>query len=92
MVHTLLDDPSGPVEASATAGFGYAALAGLREGVSPPKTRRIASRAQEAILARTGEDGTPTSDTPDFYNAPPNVSAPYGQAPGILFLMELARN
>lgn len=100
MVHTLLDDPSGPVEASATAGFGYAALAGLREGLLPEAARDIATRARDAILSRIGpdgiladvSDGTPMGDTLDFYNALPNVAAPYGQALGILFLMELERS
>ncbi|WP_425101848.1 glycoside hydrolase family 88/105 protein [Tropicibacter sp. S64] len=100
MVHTLLDDPSGPVEASATAGFGYAALAGLREGLLPPEARIVAERARDAILARIGpdgiladvSDGTPMGDTLAFYNALPNVAAPYGQALGLLFLTELQRS
>lgn len=99
MFHTLLDDPSGPVEASATAGFGYGVLAGLREGLLDPPARAIADRARGAILARIGadgiladvSDGTPMGDTLDFYNRIPSVAAPYGQALASLFLMELAR-
>ncbi len=99
MFHTLLDDPSGPVEASATAGFGYGVLAGLREGLLDPSARSVADRARAAILARIGpdgvladvSDGTPMGDTLDFYNRIPNVAAPYGQALASLFLMELRR-
>ena len=99
MFHTLLDDPSGPVEASATAGFGYGVLAGLREGLLPPGARAVADRARGAILSRIGadgiladvSDGTPMGDTPAFYNALPNVAAPYGQALAGLFLMEMRR-
>ena len=100
MIHTLLDDPSGPVEASATAGFGYAALAGLREGLLPDSARVIADRAKTAVLTRIGpdgiladvSDGTPMGDTLAFYNALPNVAAPYGQALAILFLSQLKRS
>lgn len=99
MFHTLLDDPSGPVEASATAGFGYGVLAGLREGLIDPAARGIADRVRAAILTRIGadgilaevSDGTPMGDTLDFYNRLPNVAAPYGQALASLFLMELRR-
>lgn len=99
MLHTLLDDPSGPVEASATAGFGYAALAGIREGLLPPEMRRFADRAGGAIVQRIAEngvlqdvsDGTPMGSTLAFYNELPNVAAPYGQALAILFLTELKR-
>lgn len=99
MVHTLLDDPSGPVEASATAGFGYGALAGLRQDLLPKDAIDIATGARDAILARIGDDGiladvsdgTPMGDTLAFYNELPNVAAPYGQAMAMLFLMELRR-
>ncbi|WP_240672037.1 glycoside hydrolase family 88/105 protein [Tropicibacter alexandrii] len=99
MVHTLLDDPTGPVEASATAGFGYAVLAGLREGLLPEAMRAVADKAQGAILSRVGDDGiladvsdgTPMGDTWAFYNELPNVAAPYGQALALLFLTEVQR-
>jgi unsaturated rhamnogalacturonyl hydrolase len=39
MFHTLLDNPASPVEASATAGFGYGVLAGCRLGLLPPESR-----------------------------------------------------
>lgn len=99
MFHTLIDDPSGPVEASATAGFGYGVLAGLREGLLDPASLDLARQALDAILSRVGEDGiladvsdgTPMGDTAEFYNRIPVVAAPYGQALASLFLMECRR-
>lgn len=99
MFHTLLDDPTSPVEASATAGFGYGVLAGLRQGLLPPTARDIADRAEEAILSRIGPDGVladvsdGTAMGPDlaFYRRIGNVAAPYGQALASLFLLEARR-
>ena len=99
MFHTLLDDPSSPVEASATAGFGYGLLAGLREGLLDETHRATALRARDAILSRIGADGVladvsdGTAMGPDlqFYRDIPNVAAPYGQALASLFLLELRR-
>lgn len=99
MFHTLLDDPESPVEASATAGFGYGVLAGLREGLLDPSARVIADRARNAVLTRIGSDGIladvsdGTAMGPDlaFYRRIPNVAAPYGQALASLFLSELRR-
>lgn len=99
MFHTLLDDPSSPPEASATAGIAYGALAGLREGLLPEAARGIAERACAAILSRIGEDGilaevsggTAMGDTLAFYHRIPNTAAPYGQALAGLFLTELRR-
>ncbi len=99
MFHTLLDDPASPVEASATAGFGYGVLAGCRLGLLPPEARQIAERAQEAVLRRIDadgvlaevSDGTPMGDNLDFYCKIPNIAAPYGQALASLFLMEARR-
>jgi unsaturated rhamnogalacturonyl hydrolase len=100
MFHTLLDDPGSPVEASATAGFGYGVLAGLREGLLDPAARVLADRALEAILARIGadgilaevSDGTAMGSDLDHYRRIPNVAAPYGQALASLFLMEMRRS
>lgn len=99
MFHTLLDDPGSPVEASATAGFGYGVLAGLRQGLLPAEARRLSERAEQAILSRIGtdgvlsdvSDGTPMGDDLDFYRRIGNVAAPYGQALASLFLLEARR-
>jgi unsaturated rhamnogalacturonyl hydrolase len=99
MFHTLLDDPMSPVEASATAGFGYGVLAGLRQGLLPSTARGIADKAQMAVLSRIGtdgvladvSDGTPMGHDLDFYRRIGNVAAPYGQAMASLFLLEARR-
>ncbi|MEQ9040594.1 MAG: glycoside hydrolase family 88 protein [Silicimonas sp.] len=99
MFHTLLDDPASPVEASATAGFGYGILAGLRQGLLPNSARLIAERSLEAILDRIGadgvlsdvSDGTPMGHDLEFYRRIGNVAAPYGQALASLFLLEARR-
>jgi unsaturated rhamnogalacturonyl hydrolase len=103
MWHTLLDDPGSPVEASATAGFGYGVLAGLREGLMEPgdaeMAHRLVDRARGAVLARIGadgilaevSDGTAMGSDLDHYRRIPNVAAPYGQALASLFLSELRR-
>jgi unsaturated rhamnogalacturonyl hydrolase len=96
MFHTLLDDPTSPVEASATAGFGYGVLAGLRQGLLPEAARAISDRALAAVLSRIGpdgvladvSDGTPMGHDLDFYRRIGNVAAPYGQALASLFLLE----
>lgn len=97
MFHTLLDDPSSPVEASATAGVGFGVLSGLRQGILAKEHRRIADKAKGAILSRIDQngilrdvsDGTPMGPDLDFYRRIGNVAAPYGQALAALFLMEL---
>ena len=99
MFHTLLDDPSAPVEASATAGIGYGILSAVKAGLLRPEDRAIAEAALQAIVARIGadgiladvSDGTPMGDTLDFYKRIPNIAAPYGQAMASLFLLEARR-
>lgn len=100
MFHTLLDDPSSPVEASATAGIGYGVLAGVRLGLLDAGSLAIADAACSAILGRIGpdgvladvSDGTPMGDSLGFYRRIGNVAAPYGQALASLFLLETRRH
>ncbi|MFT2214037.1 glycoside hydrolase family 88/105 protein [Rhizobium giardinii] len=100
MFHTLLDDTSSPVEASATAGIGYGILAGIREGLIDESFRVTAERSLNAILSRIDEtgllmdvsDGTPMGEDLDFYRRIKNLPTPYGQALGGLFLMESRRH
>jgi unsaturated rhamnogalacturonyl hydrolase len=97
MFHTLLDDPTSPVEASATAGFGYGVLAAAREGLLPPDQTGLVAGARNAILSRIGvgglladvSDGTAMGLDLDHYRRIPNTSTPYGQALATLFLLEL---
>ncbi|KMW56889.1 Rhamnogalacturonides degradation protein RhiN [Candidatus Rhodobacter oscarellae] len=99
MFHTLLTDPESPVEASGTAGIAYGVLAGVREGILDDSHLEIVERAKIAILTRIGpdgflhdvSDGTPMGPDLEFYRQIPNLPTPYGQALGMLFLMEAQR-
>lgn len=100
MWHTLIDDETSYVEASATSGFGYGIVKGVREGILPKEKLALAWKAAKPILSCISEDGvvsqvsygTPMGrETKDFYKEIPLKSMPYGQAMAILFLMELRR-
>ena len=97
MWHTLIDDPSAYVESSATCGFGYGILRGVRMGLLPAAYEQTAWKALEPILACIGDDGvvqqvsygTPMGrETKDFYKQIEIKPMPYGQALAMLFLIE----
>ncbi|WP_035255318.1 beta-galactosidase BglB [Actibacterium mucosum] len=99
MFHTLLDDPSSPVEASGTAGIAYGTLLGIKLNLLPASHQELVAKALQAVAARVDEngflqevsDGTAMGPDLEFYRRIPNLPTPYGQALGSLFLMELAR-
>lgn len=97
MWHTLLDDPSSYVEASATAGFGYGLLKAVHTGLLGEEYLLCAEKALTAVLARIDEQGnvadvsygTPMGrENKGFYKTIPLQQMPYGQALAILLLME----
>jgi len=99
MWHTVLDDLEDPrsyQESSATAGFAYGILKGVRMGLLDEKYRPMALRACEAVLARvdgTGvvtqvSYGTPMGKDADFYKAIPVCAMAYGQALTVHMLSE----
>ncbi len=97
MWHTLVDDPTSYVESSATCGFAYGILKGIRDGLLSPAFKPVADAALKPILGYIAEDGvvqqvsygTPMGrETRDFYKEIPLQPMPYGQALAILFLME----
>ena len=97
MWHTLVDDPTSYVEASATSGFGYGICKGIREGIVPRDKKKMADLALKAILDCIDEKGvvgqvsygTPMGrESKEFYKQIPLKSMPYGQAMAMLFLME----
>lgn len=97
MWHTLIDDPTSYVESSATCGFGYGILRGVRMGLIPAAYEQAAWKALEPILACIGADGvvqqvsygTPMGrETKDFYKQIEIKPMPYGQALAMLFLIE----
>ena len=97
MWHTLVDDASSYVEASATCGIGYGILRACNMGLIDNKYRVCAEKALLPILDCIDDDGvvqkvsygTPMGrETKDFYKQIPIKSMPYGQALAMLFLME----
>lgn len=97
--HTLLDDPSSYLEASATAGFAYGILKAVRKGYLDPKYAAVAEKATRAVIANISDDGelqqvsfgTGMGSDLDFYRDIPRTPMPYGQAMAILCLAEYLR-
>lgn len=97
MWHTVLDDPTSYLEASATCGFAYGILLGVHQGILPNKWLECAKKSLEPILELITEDGvlnqvsygTPMGrESIEFYKEIPIKPMPYGQALAILFLLE----
>lgn len=94
--HTLIDDPNSYVELSATAGFGYGILKGLRLGVLDDSYMECGKKALEAVIRHIDEAGilhqvsygTAMGETLDFYRNIPLSPMPYGQALALLLLCE----
>jgi unsaturated rhamnogalacturonyl hydrolase len=97
--HTLLDDPSSYLEASATAGIAYGILKAVRKGYLDARYAETAERAVKAIISNISDDGelqqvsfgTGMGPDLDFYREIPLTSMPYGQAMAILCLAEYCR-
>ncbi len=97
MWHTLVDDPTSYVEASATCGFAYGILRAVSMGLVEEKYKECAMKALSAILNCISEDGILNQvsygtamgrKSKQFYKEIEIKSMPYGQALAILFLME----
>lgn len=98
MWHTLLDDPSSYMEASATCGFAYGLLRSRKLGLLDESYQQVAMRALHAILPLIDSDGgvsqvsygTPMGRTDkEFYKRIPLVKMPYGTALALLYLIEV---
>ena len=97
--HTLLDDPSSYLEASATAGIAYGILKAVRKGYLTAEYTATAERAVQAVIRNISADGelqqvsfgTGMGPDLDFYRSIPRTSMPYGQAMAILCLAEYLR-
>ncbi|WP_455424852.1 glycoside hydrolase family 105 protein [Dryocola sp. LX212] len=97
--HTLLDDPHSYLEASATAGFAYGILKGIRKRYISREYGEVAERAMKGIVANISPDGellqtsfgTGMGSNLEFYRQIPLTSMPYGQAMAILCLGEYLR-
>jgi unsaturated rhamnogalacturonyl hydrolase len=97
MWHTLIDDPTSYVEASATCGFAYGILRAVHTGLMDEAFAQNAYKALEPILGYIDAEGvvhqvsygTPMGrESKDFYKNIELRPMPYGQALAILFLIE----
>lgn len=97
--HTLLDHRGSDIEASATAGFAYGLLKGVRKRYLPADYAPVAERAIRAVIdtiSPSGElqnvsFGTAMGSDLDYYRQIPRTSMPYGQAMAMLALAEYLR-
>lgn len=93
---TLLDHEDSYVEASATAGFAYGILKGVRKRYISDKFRPVAQKAIAAVFGAVDEQGelrntsfgTAIGDTLEFYKNVPLTAMPYGQSMACLSLVE----
>ena len=97
MWHTLIDDDTSYVEASATCGFAFGILKAVKEGLISESYKEVALKAVAPILDCIAEDGVVhqvSYGTPmgridkDFYKNIELKPMPYGQALAMLFLAE----
>jgi len=99
--HTVLDDPTTPLENSTAAMFASAALKACRLGLVAPDLQRAVdamnARAAAALAARVDADGglrvstaTPIGDRATYAERDDGVF-PWGQGPLLLTLLELHR-
>ncbi|WOD61519.1 glycoside hydrolase family 88 protein [Niallia taxi] len=98
--HTLLDDRSSYLEASASAGFAYGILKAVHMGYVAEKYRETAYKAIEAIRAEINTDGvlqkvsvgTGMGDSRQFYKDIRITAMPYGQSLAVLCLAEFLQD
>ena len=96
MWHTLVVDPNSYVETSATAGFAYGILKGVRLGYLDPSYAEVGKKALAAVLSRIDKEGnvaevsygTGMGRDLDFYRKIPICQMAYGQALSLLLLCE----
>ncbi|WP_353961071.1 glycoside hydrolase family 88 protein [Neobacillus sp. CF12] len=94
--HTLINDPTSYVEASASAGFAYGILKAVHKGYVSPDYKEVANKAIQGIIREINEEGalqkvsvgTGMGDTLDFYKEIRITTMPYGQSLAILALAE----
>lgn len=97
MWHTLVDDPTSYVEASATCGFAYGILKAVEMEIIDASYQTSALRALIPILEYITDKGTVEQvsygtamgrESKEFYKDIPIQSMPYGQALAMLFLIQ----
>jgi unsaturated rhamnogalacturonyl hydrolase len=98
--HTLLDDPGSYLEASASAGFAYGILKGVRKRYLPEEYKKVGIAAIKGVLSKIDDQGelqqvsfgTDMGDNLQFYRDIPLTSMPYGQSLAMCALGEFLRN
>lgn len=94
--HTLLDDKTSYLEASATAGFAFGMLKAIRKRYIGAEYLPVAVKAVEGVIANIDSKGelvnvsfgTAMGSTKQFYKDIKLTSMPYGQSMAILALTE----
>lgn len=95
--HTVINDKESYIEISASAGFLYGIMQGVRHGILPQDEYfRMIEKALESLLDYIEDDGTvsqvsygtPIGNDVEFYKAIPCCPMTYGQALVILLLQE----
>jgi unsaturated rhamnogalacturonyl hydrolase len=101
MWHTLIDDESSYIEASATSGFAYGILKAVEMKLVDEKYKACALKALTPILDLIDDKGIVHQvsygtamgrESKQFYKEIPIQSMPYGQALAILFLMQASKH
>ncbi|CDZ40110.1 Glycosyl hydrolase, family 88 [Neorhizobium galegae bv. officinalis] len=98
--HTLVDDRSSYLEASATAGFAYGLMKGVRKRYLGIEYLETAEQAMKGVIDNISPEGelqqvsfgTAMGGDLDFYRQIKLTSMPYGQAMAMLCLTELLRS
>jgi unsaturated rhamnogalacturonyl hydrolase len=94
--HTLVMDPTSYLEASATAGFAYGILKGVRMGLLDAEYEAVGLKALAGVIDHINAEGeltqvsfgTAMGDTLQFYKDIALTSMPYGQSLAICALAE----
>lgn len=98
--HTLIDDPTSYLEASAAAGFAYGLMKGVRKRYLGADYAEPARRAMKGVIDNISAEGellqvstgTPMGHDLDFYRQIRRTAMPYGQSMAVLCLTELLRD
>lgn len=94
--HTLINDKTSYLEASATAGFAYGILKSVHKRYISQEYKEVAFKAIKGIVEEINEEGalqkvsvgTGMGDTLEFYKEIKITTMPYGQSLAVLCLAE----
>lgn len=100
MWHTLLDDDTSYLEASATAGFAYGILKAVRKRYVDQSYEAVGRQAIASLLGQISEDGTVKhvsvgtgmGNDLDYYRQITLTAMPYGQSLTLLAFSEFLRS